>query len=88
MLSDTLVAAYGSHVGTCGSGGGMMLALTIAPPNRCSDGVRRQQILDYIDFLFPSPTIEDMIATAASTYPGTSGTITIQGNNLIFQVTT
>lgn len=88
MLLDTLITQYGKNVEICTPGAGLMLALTITPPNRCSDGLRRQQILDYIDFLFPSPNIEEMIATAAAAYPGTAGTIKIEGSNLVFTLIT
>jgi len=37
------------------------------PPAVCSDGVRRPNILDYIDFLFQSPTIDQVIKTYLGT---------------------
>jgi len=86
MLLDTLVGAYGMHVEGCLPGRGMVAILTVTPPTRCSDGVRRQQILDYVDFLIQSPSIEERIAAAAEAYPGTSGTISIQANNLVFTI--
>lgn len=88
MLLATLITSYGANVGVCTPGYGMVLILVVTPPNRCSDGVRRQQILDYIDFLFPSPTIEEMIATVAAEYPGTSGTLKAVGNQLEFKIAT
>jgi hypothetical protein len=37
---------------------------SIDPPSgRCSDGKRRG-VLDYLDFLFPDPDIEDLIAAS------------------------
>lgn len=39
----------------------VLFALDVSSPGRCSDGKRRSN-LDYLDFLFPSPSIEDLIA--------------------------
>lgn len=36
----------------------------IIPVGRCSDGKRRTNCADYVDFLFQSPTIEEALATA------------------------
>lgn len=37
----------------------------IAPPVRCSDGKRRG-FLDYIDFLFPEPSLEELVEMSAA----------------------
>jgi len=46
------------------SKGGAGLVFNIVPPGRCSDGKRRLTCVEYIDFLFQSPTIEECVATA------------------------
>ena len=43
------------------------------PPPVCSDGIRRPNILDYIDFLFQDPTIDSLLKTRM----GTAGTATV-----------
>jgi hypothetical protein len=39
----------------------VLFSLDVASGGRCSDGKRRSN-LDYLDFLFPSPNIEELIA--------------------------
>ena len=43
------------------------------PPPVCSDGIRRPNILDYIDFLFQDPTIDSLLKTRM----GNAGTATV-----------
>lgn len=37
------------------------LFISMKPPTRCSDGKRRPYLMDYVDFLFGDPQLEDLI---------------------------
>lgn len=41
----------------------------VDPPPVCNDGIRRPNALDYIDYLFQSPTIDQVIKTHLGTTP-------------------
>ena len=44
--------------------GGAGTWFNLLPTGRCSDGKRRTNCAEYIDFLFQTPTIEEALATA------------------------
>ena len=46
------------------------LYISIKPPMRCSDGKRRSNLMDYVDFLFGDQQIEDLIESENAKTPG------------------
>jgi len=83
LLQDALVTSIANHVAANPDGMSLVFILNIIPPLKCADGVRRAQVMDYIDYLFPSPSIEDLIATECAEFPGTTETLQLQSNTLI-----
>lgn len=59
-ISDENVPFYVDHFSDPSRGEAGMV-FNIVPTGRCSDGKRRLTCVEYIDFLFQSPTIEDCI---------------------------
>jgi hypothetical protein len=47
-----------------------ILYISMKPPMRCSDGKRRSNLMDYVDFLFGDEQIEDLIQTKNAETPG------------------
>lgn len=62
-ISDEKVPYYVEHFSDP-SRGEAGIVFNIVPTGRCSDGKRRLTCVEYIDFLFQSPTIEECIANA------------------------
>ena len=64
-----------------------MVIISLMPPTKCADGKRRTQLMDYIDYLFPDPDIESLIAEACVPYPGVAQTLTVNGTTLTISLT-
>jgi hypothetical protein len=72
LLSDTLFTNMERHMEALIEKEAQELSLfvSISPPARCSDGKRRSNLMDYVDFLFGDEAIEDVIERENVKTPG------------------
>jgi hypothetical protein len=85
LLQDLLIDRIPTRVENHPPNGSIVFAINITPPTKCADGKRRTQIMDYIDYLFPDPDIESLIADACIPYPGVVQTLSVTGTTLTIQ---
>lgn len=78
-IRDDYISTYIEHFSDP-SKGGMAVFFNLVPSERCSDGKRRTTCVEYIDFLFESPTIEECVATANAS-PNRNFTVTLNFSN-------
>jgi hypothetical protein len=63
LISNTLFTNMEHHINTMNEkqASEVILFISMKPPMRCSDGKRRSNLMDYVDFLFGDEQIEDLI---------------------------
>ena len=63
LLTNTLFTNMENHINTMNEkqASEITLLISMKPPMRCSDGKRRSNLMDYVDFLFGDEQIEDLI---------------------------
>jgi len=64
-IASTILDHPESYIMEVNIGDSVVIPITVIPPNRCSDGIRRGCVLDYIDFLFP-PELDILLASRNS----------------------
>jgi len=87
LLQDLLIDRISTRVENHPPNGSIVFAVNITPPTKCADGKRRPQVMEYIDYLFPDPDIEGLVAAASSPYPGVVQTLTVSGTTLTVDFT-
>jgi hypothetical protein len=72
LLSDTLFTNIQAHINFLNEKNinELKLFISMKPPARCSDGKRRSNLMDYVDFLFGNEAIEDVIERENVKTPG------------------
>jgi hypothetical protein len=72
LLSDTLFTNIETHINFLNEKNinELKLFISMKPPTRCSDGKRRSNLMDYVDFLFGDEAIEDVLERENVKTPG------------------